>query len=225
MFRQDLKNNLKNKIIYNKRILSNIFDFIEIAIDLDNKLYKKTIEKRYNQFREKTKIFFKSTIKYQQKKSCSNQKYSNFDYYKSVFIKLNFTQQYKKKNFRKKQNNKSQKIYYLYSKPNYFARDCRLQNLINCRQINTILKKIFNSQNNIRKQIDTKIDIFEIKSNNNYYLIENSDQLQKVLNRILSDKIFVFIQKINQILNKIIKAKQSKILYFYSATDSDNKYS
>ncbi len=48
IFRQDLKNNLKNKIIYNKRILSNIFDFIEIVIDLDNKLYKKTIKKKYN---------------------------------------------------------------------------------------------------------------------------------------------------------------------------------
>ena len=48
MFRQDLKNNLKNKIIYNRRILSNIFDFIEVDIDLDNKLYKKAIEKRYN---------------------------------------------------------------------------------------------------------------------------------------------------------------------------------
>ncbi len=197
MFRQDLKNNLKNKIIYNRRTLNNIFDFIEVAIDLDNKLYKKVIKKRYNQFREKAEIFFKLTIKYQQKKFCSNQKYSNSDYYRFVFIKLNFTQQYKKKNSREKQNNKFQKTYYLYSKPNYFARDCRLQNLINCRQINTILKEIFDSQNNIRKQIDTETNIFETESNNNYYLIENSDQLQKILNRILSDKIFVSIQKIN----------------------------
>jgi len=64
MFRQDLKNNLKNKIIYNRRTLNNIFDFIEVAIDLDNKLYKKVIKKRYNQFREKAEIFFKLTIKY-----------------------------------------------------------------------------------------------------------------------------------------------------------------
>ncbi len=48
MFRRDLKNNLKNKIIYNKRFISNIFNFIEVAIDLDNKLYKRTIEKKYN---------------------------------------------------------------------------------------------------------------------------------------------------------------------------------
>jgi len=94
--------------------------------------------------------------------------------------------------------------------------------LINCRQINTILKKIFNSQNNIRKQIDTEIDISETELNNNYYLIENSDQLQKILDKILLNKIFVSTQKVNQILNKTIRAKQ--ILYSYSVTDLDNKY-
>ena len=68
-----------------------------------------------------------------------------------------------------------------------------------------MLKKISNSQNNIRKQIDTKTNIFKIESNNNYYLIENPNQLQKVLDRILLDKIFVSMQKINQIHNKIIE--------------------
>ena len=48
MFRRNLKNNLKNKIIYNSKSINNIFDLIEVAIDLDNKLYKKTIKKRYN---------------------------------------------------------------------------------------------------------------------------------------------------------------------------------
>jgi len=56
----------------NKRNISNIFDLIEIVIDLDNKLYKKAIKKRYNQFREKAEIFFKSIIEYQQKEFCSN---------------------------------------------------------------------------------------------------------------------------------------------------------
>jgi len=97
--------------------------------------------------------------------------------------------------------------------------------LVNCRQINTILREILDSQNNIRKQTDTETNISETESNNNYYLIENPDQLQKVLDRILSDKIFVSTQKINQILNKAIEAQQPETLYFYSATDSDNKYS
>ncbi len=45
MFRRNLKNNLKNKIIYNKKTLNNIFNLIEIVIDFNNKLYKKAIKK------------------------------------------------------------------------------------------------------------------------------------------------------------------------------------
>ncbi len=48
MFRQNFKNNLKDKIMRNKKTLNNIFNFIEIVIDFDNKLYKRAIKKRYN---------------------------------------------------------------------------------------------------------------------------------------------------------------------------------
>ncbi len=48
MFRQNLKNNLKNKIIYNKKTFNNIFNLIKVVINFNNKLYKKTIKKRYN---------------------------------------------------------------------------------------------------------------------------------------------------------------------------------
>ncbi len=36
MFRQNLKNNLKNKIMRNNKFISNIFDFIKVIIDFDN---------------------------------------------------------------------------------------------------------------------------------------------------------------------------------------------
>jgi len=48
MFRQDFKNNLKNKIMRNNKFINNMFDFIKVIIDFDNKLYKKVIKKRYN---------------------------------------------------------------------------------------------------------------------------------------------------------------------------------
>jgi len=44
MFWQDLKNNLKNKIIRNNKLISDIFDPIKVVIDFDNKLYKKAIK-------------------------------------------------------------------------------------------------------------------------------------------------------------------------------------
>jgi len=45
IFWQNLKNNFKNKIIYNSKFINNIFDFIEVIINFNNKLYKKIIKK------------------------------------------------------------------------------------------------------------------------------------------------------------------------------------
>ena len=48
MFRRDFKNNFKNEIMRDNKFISDIFNFIEVAIDLDNKLYKRIMKKRYN---------------------------------------------------------------------------------------------------------------------------------------------------------------------------------
>jgi len=45
MFRRDLKDNLKNEIMRNERILNDIFDLIEVVIDFDDKLYERAIKK------------------------------------------------------------------------------------------------------------------------------------------------------------------------------------
>ena len=48
MFRQDFKNNLKNEIMRDDKSISDMFNLIEVVIDLNDKLYKKVIKKRYN---------------------------------------------------------------------------------------------------------------------------------------------------------------------------------
>ncbi len=48
MFRRDLKNNLKNEIMRDNKFINDIFNFIEVAIDFDDKLYKRAMKKRYN---------------------------------------------------------------------------------------------------------------------------------------------------------------------------------
>ena len=48
MFRQDFKNNFKNKIMRNNKFINNIFNFIKVVIDFNNKLYKRAIKKQYN---------------------------------------------------------------------------------------------------------------------------------------------------------------------------------
>ncbi len=48
MFKQDLKNNIKNKLIYISAKIDSIQVLIEIAISVNNRLYKQNIKKRYN---------------------------------------------------------------------------------------------------------------------------------------------------------------------------------
>jgi len=48
IFRRDLKNNLKNEIMCDDKIISDMFNLIEVVIDFDDKLYKKVMKKRYN---------------------------------------------------------------------------------------------------------------------------------------------------------------------------------
>ncbi len=48
MFRQDFKNNLKNEIMRDDKNISDMFDLIEVVIDLDDKLYKRAMKKRYD---------------------------------------------------------------------------------------------------------------------------------------------------------------------------------
>jgi len=48
MFRQDLKNNLKNEIMRDDKSINDMFDLIEVVIDLDDKLYEKAMKKRYD---------------------------------------------------------------------------------------------------------------------------------------------------------------------------------
>jgi len=48
MFRRGLKNNLKDEIMRDDRSISDMFDLIEVVIDLDDKLYEKAMKKRYD---------------------------------------------------------------------------------------------------------------------------------------------------------------------------------
>jgi CBS domain containing-hemolysin-like protein len=72
MFQRDLKDNLKNEIMRDDRFISDMFNLIEVVIDLDDKLYKRVMKKRYDQSWERAETFLESTIKYYLRESHSN---------------------------------------------------------------------------------------------------------------------------------------------------------
>jgi len=48
MFRRSLKDNVKDELIRDRRTNKDLDELIRTTIDLNNKLYKRNIEKRYN---------------------------------------------------------------------------------------------------------------------------------------------------------------------------------
>ena len=68
-----------------------------------------------------------------------------------------------------------------------------------------MLREIFNSQDDIKKQVNRGANTLETRSNDDDYLVENPNQLQKVLDETLLSKALAFTQEVNQALQKTIK--------------------
>ncbi len=66
-----------------------------------------------------------------------------------------------------------------------------------------MLREKLDVQNNLREQVDAKANILKTRSNDDYCLIENLDQLQKVLDKTLSNKAFASTQEINNAIKRI----------------------
>ena len=57
MFYKRLKNNVKDELIRNGRRIGSLEELIKAVIDIDNKLYERVIEKRYNNPRSRVGIY------------------------------------------------------------------------------------------------------------------------------------------------------------------------
>ena len=61
-----------------KRNYKNLAEFIELVIDLDNKLYKRIMKKRYDQFKNRAELIYEPAAKYVKLKQQSYIKNSEY---------------------------------------------------------------------------------------------------------------------------------------------------
>ena len=177
MFRRELKDNVKNEIMRDERDYESFAKFIEIVIDLNDKLYERVMKKRYDQFKNKAEFIYESTAKYA--KSKQRLYIRNSEYIESASMKLNMTHRSKEKNLKNKKNEKEKKLCYECKKTDHFVRNCRNKSVMSQRQLNVTLKKI--SETDDLKKTVNKTIIQKINSDNKYCVINNTTKLQKTI--------------------------------------------
>ena len=118
-------------------------------------------------------------------------------------MKLRMTHRRKEKNLKSKKENKRKKLCYECEKTDHFVRNCYNESVMLQRQLNLILKKIFETDD-IKKAVNETV-IQEINLNNEYCIVNSKTKLQKAIDAALN--------KIKRINFKIEKFKRLSTSY------------
>ena len=143
MFRRELKNNVKIKLMCYNRIIDDLNSFIKIFIELDNRLYKLTMNISHNRKKhDRAETYYRKSRNNHSSRQCLDSKPALLNSYKAMSMKLNFMQ-CKKKNLKKKQKEKNNKTCYLCDKLSHFTKNCKLKNMMQQQsQLNALLQVI-----------------------------------------------------------------------------------
>ena len=131
------------------------------------------------------------------------------DDYETIFMKLNSTQQRKRKNLRKK-SKRTNKTCYSCDKSDHFAKNCRSRDMMSRRQINATLRK--DSENwiiiNLKKIVRQIARISKSVSNDDYFHVETREKLFKILNEKESYETSAFTNQINTTIKMSLTLKR-----------------
>ena len=190
MYRRELKNNVKNELMRDERDYEDLQKFIEITIELDDKLYERVMKKRYDQSKDRAELIYESAVRYVKSK---HQSYiRNSGYIEFALMKLDMTQQRKRKNSKSKRRNKK-KLCYECEKTDHFVRNCRNESVMSRRQLNITLKRV--SETDDTEKTDNKIKTLKISSNDEYCIVNSMTKLQKVIDAASTKRINERIEK------------------------------
>ena len=204
MYRQELKKQVKNELMRDGRTYETLDEFIEIFIDLDDKLYERAMKKKYDEeFKGKVEIYSSRLLSSYFEKLNFDKERRVDEHANIVSIKLNFTIRFNKgKNLKVKRDNmRKDKTCYSCGKSSHFAKDCRSRRMIPQRQINAMLRKGLDEWKT--QNIDSNnSNITKIITNDEYFRIKNVEELQQVLNEEITNTTLASTKEVNDIIKK-----------------------
>ena len=145
MYRRELKKQVKNELMRDERAYEILDELIEIFIDLDDRLYERIMEKRYDEkFKKKVEIYSRRLTSSYSKRSNFERRRHVDEHVDIVSMKLDFTIRSNKgeEPQGKEKGMKKKKTCYSCDKSSHFAKDCRSREMMPQRQINATLRKI-----------------------------------------------------------------------------------
>ena len=221
MYRRELKEQVKNELMRDERAYEILDELIEIFIDFDDKLYERVMEKRYDEEpKGRVEIYLgRLTSSYSRKSNFERRRHVD-EHVDIVSMKLNFTIRSNKgkKSQNEKNDIRKKKTCYSCDKSSHFAKDCRTRGMMSSRQINVTLREMLDEWKT--QNIDSNnSNIASIITNDEYFKIKDSKELQKVLNEKVTNTTFAS----NQEINDIIKKAYNKTSYLVEKKSHSNK--
>ena len=214
MYQWGLKDNVKDELMRHEVMIKTLKELMKAAIEIDDKLYKRAMKKRYDDPHSRAGTYTGTHTSYHQGGTGFFRRKNNF-YAGTVSMELDSTQQRKGKNLRAKQDNdwnKNIKMCYSCGKPGHFTRDCQSKNMMQWWQINTMLREEPEDwmEEDTWEGTDCNSETSESSSDDDYFHMNSMEEFQDALEEKNSEKI-VFMKTVNQLIKKVENEQQQEL--------------